>query len=347
MTPLMWAVWKICSLDPTRLLITLGASPNLTDQQGNTALHWAILARNTTAISTLILQGHASLNIPNHRGDTPLSMLQTHLGALWMSPKVVDVVKEQTFASNNARNFLNKVLKDKRMRWWCMVGTPFMAFYAAGAILDTDQIILIKIFLLVCLYIVIHYTGQILYDDRLMGLLPLSIYLSTKMWFYFTWIIYIMPVVGVALTLFFLCSSTLLWYCFLNSWLGDPGIVSTSQQLQFRTIIELAEKGSGGFEPSSFCSACLVRRPVRSKHCAVCNRCVARFDHHCPWVANCIGAKNHKHFIGFLAALILMCSEMLYGSYKFWQNESNCHAPSDDIWQKVVTIGRCNTWVPG
>ncbi|VEN63380.1 unnamed protein product [Callosobruchus maculatus] len=100
-----------------------------------------------------------------------------------------------------------------------------------------------------------------------------------------------------------------------------------------------------GFEPSSFCSACLVRRPVRSKHCAVCNRCVARFDHHCPWVANCIGAKNHKHFIGFLAALILMCSEMLYGSYKYWQNESNCHAPTDDIWQKVVTIGRCNTWV--
>lgn len=56
MTPLMWAVWKISSLDPTRLLITLGASPNLSDHQGNTALHWAILARNTTAISTLILQ---------------------------------------------------------------------------------------------------------------------------------------------------------------------------------------------------------------------------------------------------------------------------------------------------
>lgn len=56
MTPLMWAVWKICSLDPTRLLLTLGASTNLTDLQGNTALHYAIFARNTTAISTLVLQ---------------------------------------------------------------------------------------------------------------------------------------------------------------------------------------------------------------------------------------------------------------------------------------------------
>lgn len=57
MTPLMWSSWKVCNLDPTRLLLTLGASTNLTDyNKGNTALHWAILARNTTAISTLVLQ---------------------------------------------------------------------------------------------------------------------------------------------------------------------------------------------------------------------------------------------------------------------------------------------------
>ncbi|KAG5883927.1 hypothetical protein JTB14_032150 [Gonioctena quinquepunctata] len=346
MTPLMWAVWKVCSLDPTRLLLTLGASTNLTDHQGNTALHWAILARNTTAISTLILQGHASLHTPNNRGETPLSMLQSQVGCIWVSPKVTDLIKEKSHSSSS-RNYLSKITKDKRMRWWCMVGTPFMAFYLAGAILSTNLIILIKIFLLVCLYIVIHYIGQLLYDDRLMALLPLSIYLSTKAWFYFTWLIYITPVTHILLTVAFLGSSGLLWYCFLKSWMGDAGVVSTSQQLQFRTIIELAERGPGGFEPSSFCSACLVRRPLRSKHCAVCNQCIARFDHHCPWVANCIGTKNHVHFIGFLASLVLMCTQMLYGSIKYWQNSTNCNitANPESFWKTVVTIGQCNTWV--
>lgn len=57
MTALMWAAWKVVEIDPVRLLLTLGASPNLVDHtHGNTALHWAILARNVTAINTLTIK---------------------------------------------------------------------------------------------------------------------------------------------------------------------------------------------------------------------------------------------------------------------------------------------------
>ncbi|XP_066137592.1 palmitoyltransferase Hip14 [Euwallacea fornicatus] len=349
MTPLMWAVWKICSLDPTRLLLTLGANPNLTDfTHGNTALHWAIMARNTNAISTLILQGHTNLNVPNTRGESPLQMIQSQTGSMWISPKVSELIREHAQAYS-PRGFLTKFARDKRIRWWGMVGTPFFAFYIAGAIMGTNLLVIIKAFLLLCLYIIIHYLGKVFYDDRLMALLPLSIYLSTKAWFYFTWFIYIAPIASITTTAIFLASSSLLWYNFLKSWLGDAGVVPTNKNLQFRTILELAEKGPSGFEPSSFCSACLVRRPLRSKHCSICNNCVARFDHHCPWVANCIGAKNHKYFICFLACLVIMCSQMLYGAFCFWKNDSQCHALDNrdnrTFWETLLAIEQCDTWV--
>ncbi|XP_045480575.1 palmitoyltransferase Hip14 isoform X1 [Harmonia axyridis] len=346
MTPLMWSCWKICNLDPTRLLLTLGASPNITDHQGNTALHWAILARNTSAITQLIIQGNANMNASNLRGDTPLNMLQSQIGSVWVGSKVAEKIREQLNTSRS-RTFLFKITKDKRLKWWCMVGTPFLAFYLAGAILSTSLIVLIKFFLLVCLYIVLHYAGQILYDDRLMALLPVNIYLATKIWMYFTWFIYIMPFASLITNLVFLVSSGLLWYFFLKSWLGNPGIIETSQKLRFRTIIELAEKGPSGFEPSNFCSACLVRRPLRSKHCSVCNHCVAKFDHHCPWVANCIGVNNHKYFIGFLATLVIMCIQLILGSIKFWKNQPECNLTliSPNFWDTMSAIGQCDTWV--
>jgi palmitoyltransferase ZDHHC13/17 len=38
MTGLMWASWRNCSLDPVRLLLTLGANPNLVDHTHG--MHW-------------------------------------------------------------------------------------------------------------------------------------------------------------------------------------------------------------------------------------------------------------------------------------------------------------------
>lgn len=89
--------------------------------------------------------------------------------------------------------------------------------------------------------------------------------------------------------------------------------------------MELSERGGIGFEPSSFCSGCLVRRPIRSKHCSVCDRCVARFDHHCPWVGNCIGLKNHTYFMGFLWMLLIMCGWVVYGGSYYYMNSCNVH----------------------
>lgn len=180
----MWAAWKVQALDPVRLLMTLGASPSSVDNvHGNTPLHWSILARNTACINTLIFKGKASLDIPNLRGETPLKMLQQHVGAVWLGDKITervkDLTKQQTHAKKGRRCFL-RIKSDKRMHFWIMATLPFFFFYGTGQILSINTYFIVKLFFVGCLYAVASMIGRWVFNDQLLTLLPLSIYIATK-----------------------------------------------------------------------------------------------------------------------------------------------------------------------
>ena len=34
----------------------------------------------------------------------------------------------------------------------------------------------------------------------------------------------------------------------------------------------------------SMCGQCQTFKPPGSHHCRICNRCISRMDHHCPWM---------------------------------------------------------------
>ena len=48
------------------------------------------------------------------------------------------------------------------------------------------------------------------------------------------------------------------------------------------------------------CLFCKWKKFERSSHCRICNSCILMRDHHCPYIANCVGFKNMQYFFNFV-----------------------------------------------
>lgn len=66
------------------------------------------------------------------------------------------------------------------------------------------------------------------------------------------------------------------------------------------------ESGVGSVANSA-CYTCAIEKPLRSRHCRNCRRCVRAFDHHCPFIGNCVGAGNYRWFFFYIICLLVRC----------------------------------------
>ena len=96
----------------------------------------------------------------------------------------------------------------------------------------------------------------------------------------------------------------------------DPGHLKSPEGVTFMEMMKI-------FDPVLLCADCEVVRTDRSRHCSICQRCVERFDHHCPWINNCVGLDNHGIFMSFLIsmfALLLVTFISLIMNFRAWKN---------------------------
>uniref|UniRef100_A0A3Q3GY69 Palmitoyltransferase n=1 Tax=Kryptolebias marmoratus TaxID=37003 RepID=A0A3Q3GY69_KRYMA len=305
MTPLMWAAYRTHSVDPTRLLLTFNVSVNLGDKyHKNTALHWAVLAGNTTVIS-LLLDANANVDAQNIKGETPLDLAKQRKN-VWMINHLQEARQAKGYDSPS---YLKRLKMDKEFRQKVMLGTPFVVIWLVGFVADLDiDSWLIKGIMYAGVWVAVQFLSNVspvFHQHRLYCLA--------------------------------------LFYNFGKSWKSDPGIIKASEEQKKKTIVELAETGS--LDLSIFCSTCLIRKPIRSKHCAVCNRCIAKFDHHCPWVGNCVGSGNHRYFMGYLFFLLCMICWMMYGCIAYWRVHCATSYAKDGFWLYLTQIASCSPWI--
>ncbi|XP_047373375.1 palmitoyltransferase ZDHHC13 isoform X3 [Sciurus carolinensis] len=356
-TPLHWAI-RQGHLPMVILLLQHGADPSLIDGEGFSSIHLAVLFQHMPIIAYLISKGQ-SVNMTDVNGQTPL-MLSAH--------KVIG--PEPTgflLKFNPSLNVVDKIHQNTPLHWAVTAGNVNAVdkLLEAGSSLDVRNVkglTPLDMALQNKNQLIIHMLKteakmranqkfqlwRWLQKSELFLLLMLSV---STMWA----VGYILDFNSdswllkgcLLVTLFFLTSlfpSIIAFlYFFYKTWATDPGFTKASEEERKANIISLAETGCLDFR--TFCTSCLIRKPLRSLHCHVCNSCVARYDQHCLWTGRCIGFGNHHYYIFFLFFLSVVCDWIIYGSFIYWSNHCATTFKEDGLWTYLNQIVACSPWV--
>lgn len=71
--------------------------------------------------------------------------------------------------------------------------------------------------------------------------------------------------------------------------------------------VNIMAKDSSTKQVKRYCERCDAEKAEHVHHCSVCQRCVYRMDHHCPWTGNCVAWSNKKFFLLFLIYTSVSC----------------------------------------
>lgn len=157
-----------------------------------------------------------------------------------------------------------------------------------------------------------------------------------------------------AVFFFFTTTGSLLLAC-----CTDPGILprrevilatGTAERLKRELGFDvLAQPGADNVLPSDlrdsghrWCMTCRVIRPPGASHCSDCDNCVLRFDHHCPFINNCVGQRNYIFFMGFTSSVCCLSLWVIPGLIWYLANvtqDSGADVSAGDMDSSRVIVG--------
>merc|ERR1740138_326663 len=126
---------------------------------------------------------------------------------------------------------------------------------------------------------------------------------------------------GVWQTLISQALTAMFTLCFARSVMAQPGTVPNEPEWMPGPKGSLASevstrelKGSTG--DRRFCKWCTKYKPDRCHHCRICQTCVLKMDHHCPWIMNCVGFRNHKFFFLLVVYVVINCNYIVWTMFR-------------------------------
>ncbi|GKU99865.1 hypothetical protein SLEP1_g12649 [Rubroshorea leprosula] len=273
------------------------ADPDAPDNDGRSPLHWAAYKGFSDCIRLLLFLD-AYRGRQDKEGCTPL-----HWAAIRGNLEACTVLvqagkKEDLMVTDNTGLTPAQLAADKNHRQ--------VAFFLGNArrLLEKrcdgnshfgrlSKLGLAPILWLVILLLLMTYIQSVLVTSYLPNLTTAS--------GLFAWLGVLLASAG--LVMFYRCSSKDPGYIRMNGH-GSQSMKDDEPLLRIKINDPALVAGNW----SQLCATCKIVRPHRAKHCSTCDRCVEQFDHHCPWVSNCVGKKNKWDFFIFL---VLEVSAML------------------------------------
>ena len=124
---------------------------------------------------------------------------------------------------------------------------------------------------------------------------------------------------SIALTVIVLLFFIPIIYGLLKGGTRDPGIIERNNEYASynnkKNTIKINIKGH--MVNLNYCYTCFHFRPPRTSHCAECDNCVEKFDHHCLWMGTCVGKRNYKYFYLVLSLTTILSLIQIFSCVGF------------------------------